>query len=185
MNERQSGVPEIVRNLREFAGVLARGGVRVAKPPTATETRRPAARSSARWLAPEVCEHREHAAVRLWTDRQTEFEEHLLDVRLDGALRDEQSACDRAVGQALRHEAQHLALARGELGERVVPALPPDEAGDDCRVGERGEQREGDQGAPPRAGLQLDPELTNRVRPAARPEPTQGKQRVCRAFRWS
>jgi hypothetical protein len=45
--------------------------------------------TSVRWLAPEVCEHREHAAVRLWVDRQSEFEEHLLDVRLDGALRDE------------------------------------------------------------------------------------------------
>jgi hypothetical protein len=50
MNARP-GVPEIVRNLRELARVLARGGGRVAKPLTATETRRAGGTGGSRFLA--------------------------------------------------------------------------------------------------------------------------------------
>jgi hypothetical protein len=50
MNARP-GVPEIVRNLRELARVLARGGGRVAKPLTATETRRAGGIGGSRFLA--------------------------------------------------------------------------------------------------------------------------------------
>jgi hypothetical protein len=35
--DRQTSVPKIIRSLREFTRVLARGGVRVAKPPDGTE----------------------------------------------------------------------------------------------------------------------------------------------------
>jgi hypothetical protein len=49
--KRQSTEPKVIRNLREFPGVLARGGIRVAKPPTAIETGAPdAATRPARFL---------------------------------------------------------------------------------------------------------------------------------------
>jgi hypothetical protein len=41
-DDRQTSVPKIIRSLREFTRVLARGGVRVAKPPDGTETGRSA-----------------------------------------------------------------------------------------------------------------------------------------------
>src|SRR5215217_9665190 len=62
----------------------------------------------ARPLAAQVCEHREHAAVRLGVHVETELEEDLLDVRFDGPLGDEEAACDRAVGEAFRDQAEHL-----------------------------------------------------------------------------
>jgi hypothetical protein len=50
-SKRPSTEPKVIRNLREFPGVLARGGIRVAKPPTAFETRAPgAARRLAQFL---------------------------------------------------------------------------------------------------------------------------------------
>jgi hypothetical protein len=58
-------------------------------------------------------------------------------VCLDGALGHEQAARDRAVGEALRDEAEGLAFARGQLAERVVPALPSDESRADGRVDNR------------------------------------------------
>jgi hypothetical protein len=51
-DKRQRDVSEIVRNLRDFPRVLARGGVHVAKPLTAIQAGSPgAARSLARFLA--------------------------------------------------------------------------------------------------------------------------------------
>jgi hypothetical protein len=41
-DDRETSVPRIVRSLREFTRVLARGGVRVAKPPDGTESGRSA-----------------------------------------------------------------------------------------------------------------------------------------------
>ena len=49
-------------------------------------------RSLVRALAAQVGEHGEHAAVRLGIQVEPELEEDLLDVRLDGALGDEQAA---------------------------------------------------------------------------------------------
>jgi hypothetical protein len=52
-DDRRIRVPKMIRSLREFTRVLARGEVRVAKPPDGIETARCVVRSPARFLAGE------------------------------------------------------------------------------------------------------------------------------------
>src|SRR4051812_326470 len=62
---------------------------------------------------------------------EAELEEDLLDVGLDRALGDEQPRGDRAVGEALGDELEHLPLARAELAQRILAAPAADEPRDD------------------------------------------------------
>jgi hypothetical protein len=55
---------------------------------------------------------------------ETELLEDLLDMGLDGSLGDDKVLRDCFVGASLGHERQNLALAWGQLGERVVQAPP-------------------------------------------------------------
>ena len=69
--------------------------------------------------------------------RQAQLGEDARDVLLDCALGDEEPVADRLVRPALRHQLEHLALARRELGEWVVLAAPADELGDDGGIERR------------------------------------------------
>ena len=82
----------------------------------------------------EVGDHREHAAMRLRVRAEPQLGEDLLDVGLDRALGDEQPRRDRAVGEALGDELEHLPLARGQLVERILAAPAADEPRDDRGV---------------------------------------------------
>ena len=90
----------------------------------------------------EVREHGEHATVVVRGRRQPELREDARDVLLDGAERDEQALRDRLVGAALGHQPEHLALAGGQLVERVVGALAPDELAHDGRIERRAAVRD-------------------------------------------
>ena len=72
--------------------------------------------------------------MRVRVGRRAELEEDLRDVRLDRALGDEEPRRDRAVGEALGDEREHLALAGGQLGERVRRGGGGREPRDDRRV---------------------------------------------------
>ena len=87
----------------------------------------------------EEGQDREHAAVVVVGRGQVELGEDVRDVLLDRARRDDEGAGDRGVGLALRHQPEHLVLARGERGERPVVAVAArlHELGDDLAV-ERG-----------------------------------------------
>src|SRR3954471_14285845 len=87
-------------------------------------------------LCPQVGAHRQHAPVLLPGGGQIELAEDTRDVALDRALGDEQLLLDRPVGEALGNQAQHLALAVGQLVERVA-AVAADHQGDDLRVERR------------------------------------------------
>lgn len=58
-------------------------------------------------------------------------------MRLDGALGHEQPGGDRAVRHALGHQPQDFSFPIGEPGQRVGPAPPAEQAGDDRGVDDR------------------------------------------------
>jgi hypothetical protein len=68
---------------------------------------------------------------------QAELAEDARHVLLDCAERDHHLVRDRLVRAALRHQLEHLALARGQILERVVAPSSTDELGDDGRVERR------------------------------------------------
>src|SRR5437868_13680063 len=86
------------------------------------------------WLLAQEREHREHAAVVLGGGRQPELHEDARHVLLDGAHGHEHPLGDRLVRTAFRHQLEHLALARRQLGERIVAAAATHEPRDDLRV---------------------------------------------------
>ena len=63
-----------------------------------------------------------------------ELLEHETNVRLDGLGAQEQRLADRRVGAALGHQPEHLALAFGEVVERIALSRAHHEAGDDRRI---------------------------------------------------
>ena len=69
--------------------------------------------------------------------RQAELREDARHVLLDRAQGDEEPLRDRLVRAALGHQLEHLALARRQLGERVVLAAAADELRDDLGVERR------------------------------------------------
>ena len=75
--------------------------------------------------------------MRLRIRSQTQLEEYLLHVRLNGALGDEEAVSDSLVREAFADEAQDFSLALGELGERIFASAPADELGDDRRIDHR------------------------------------------------
>jgi len=70
----------------------------------------------------EVPEYREHAPVIGVGRRELQLLEDVLDVLLDGALRDHELFSDRRVRTPLGHQAEYLALARAEAGDGLLPA---------------------------------------------------------------
>jgi DNA-binding CsgD family transcriptional regulator len=75
--------------------------------------------------------------MRLRIRSQTQLEEYLLHVRLNGALGDEEAVGDSLVREAFADEAQDFALAVGKVGERIHPRAAADDLGDDGRVDHR------------------------------------------------
>jgi hypothetical protein len=75
--------------------------------------------------------------VVLGRGRQPQLHEDARDVFLDRAKRDEQPLGDRLIRTSLGHQLEHLALARGEVADRVVAAVPADELADDGRIERR------------------------------------------------
>src|SRR5690606_19690016 len=70
----------------------------------------------------QPAEDREDAAVVGVGGREVELGEDVPDVLLHGAVADHQLAGDGGVGPPLGHQLEHLALAGGELFERVAAA---------------------------------------------------------------
>src|SRR5262245_60960022 len=69
----------------------------------------------------------EHAAVILGRRREVELAEDARHVLLDGALGDDEALCDRLVRASFRHQLEHLALARRQRLDGIVPAPPAHE----------------------------------------------------------
>ena len=92
------------------------------------------------WRARYVRRNASTASTRRWSSRrrrQAELGEDARHVLLDRAQGDEESLRDRLVRPALRHQLEHLALARGQLLQRVVGALATDKLADDGGVERR------------------------------------------------
>ena len=68
----------------------------------------------------EKSEHRMNASVLARVRREAELAEDASDMRLDGLPRHEELLADAAIGSSLGDQCEHLALARGEVGERVA-----------------------------------------------------------------
>jgi hypothetical protein len=82
----------------------------------------------------EVAEDGEHAAVVGVRRRQAELAEDVADVLLHGLLRDHKARGDRAVGPALGHQGQHIALPGREGPEPVGAATGAQQLRHDLRV---------------------------------------------------
>ena len=79
---------------------------------------------------------RSTASTRRWSSAacgQVELGEDGGDVLLDGGQADDETVGDGRVGAALRHEAEHVPLARGE-GLEARPTGPGEDLGDDLGV---------------------------------------------------
>src|SRR5215213_8908144 len=81
----------------------------------------------------EVLQHGEHSAVIRLGRLEPQLLEDAGYVLLDGALGDEQALRDPRVREALRHQSEHVTLARRELVVRVAPR-PRHELRDDLGV---------------------------------------------------
>src|SRR4051794_40520992 len=86
------------------------------------------------WSVVEVREHGPHSAVRVIGRRQIEPGEDVRDVLLHRDRGQHERRADGRVRQALRHQAQHLPLARGERLDAAMPACPGEQLPDDLRV---------------------------------------------------
>src|SRR3954453_5080583 len=71
--------------------------------------------------AAQVREYSEHAAVLVARGRYAQLGQHAGDVALDRALAEDELLADGLVRHALCHELEHLALARSQVGQWVVP----------------------------------------------------------------
>src|SRR5262249_50429144 len=90
-----------------------------------------ASAASSRCLRAEETKDGEDAAMVLGRRRQPELREDGGHVLLHRTRRDEEPLADRLVRTALRHELEHLALARRKPLDRVVSAIASDELGHD------------------------------------------------------
>src|SRR5581483_12224963 len=72
------------------------------------------------WLLPQVGQHGEDAAVVGGGGRESELAEDARDVFLDRPLGDDEALGDRGVRPSLRHQLEHLTLARRQLVERTA-----------------------------------------------------------------
>src|SRR3954454_8765812 len=69
----------------------------------------------------------EHTAVIVIALGQRELHHDAVHVSLDRALYDPESSCDAGVRASLRHQSEHLALARRQLFERITHFARHDE----------------------------------------------------------
>jgi len=68
----------------------------------------------------EERDHREHPPVVVVGLGQAELRQDVVDVLLNGALRDPEAPPDAGIGAPLGHQREHVALATGELVERIL-----------------------------------------------------------------
>ena len=113
---------------RSSATSAPRGRRRGRSPRTTSASSTPELRG-----CPEVREYREDAAMPVGPV-QVELAEDRADMGLDGPLREPELLGDARVRPALRHQAEHLALARRQLIERVVSRRRDEELLHDLRV---------------------------------------------------
>src|SRR3954447_22900514 len=85
----------------------------------------------------QVGERRHHPAVLVLVLGESEFGEDVLGVLLHGTRRDHQRPGDRGVRVALRDQAEHLALARGQATDGIVGAATGEQLGDHLWVEDR------------------------------------------------
>src|SRR6185312_5659165 len=90
----------------------------------------------------QVSQNGEHTPVILCGGREPELREDARHVLFDGTEGDHHLLRDRLVRPALGHRLQHLALARGQLLERIVTPASPDELRDDGGVERRSALRD-------------------------------------------
>src|SRR4051794_29799388 len=93
-----------------------------------------AAGGGVRRVEPEILEDGEDAAIVVLVRRQAELGEDGRDVLLHAALAELELVADRLVRAALGDQAQHLALARAERGQRSGLAAARQQPGDDLGV---------------------------------------------------
>ena len=79
----------------------------------------------------------EHAAVRVAALGKAELHQQVAHVRLDRALAQHEPLGDPGVGETLGHQLEHLPLAIGELGQRIIVCRSRDEARDHLRIERR------------------------------------------------
>ena len=72
--------------------------------------------------------------------REAELGEDVVGGLADRLVRDPEAGRYRQVGQALRHQAEHLALPRRQLGDRALPPRARKQLRDDLRI-DRGPAR--------------------------------------------
>src|SRR5205085_8282349 len=82
-------------------------------------------------------EHREHPAVVVGSRRQIELSEDAVHVRLDGLRAEHELLADASIRAPFGHELQDLALAAGQLLERIVLAAAADQLPDHLGVDRR------------------------------------------------
>src|SRR3954447_647777 len=71
-------------------------------------------------MSVEERDHREHPAVVVAGLGQAELRQDAVHVLLNGSLRDPEAPADAGIGAPLGHQREHLALATGELLERIL-----------------------------------------------------------------
>src|SRR5690606_7928316 len=94
----------------------------------------PAPAERGRGSGVQVGEHGQHPAVVAVAGGQPQLHEDVADVLLHGTVAHHQLPGDRRVRPPLGHQAQHLALPRGESREHVLLAAAPEQLGDHLRV---------------------------------------------------
>src|SRR3954447_23344749 len=68
----------------------------------------------------EERDHREHPAVVVAGLGQLKLRQDAVHVLLNGSLRDPEAPADAGIGAPLGHQREHVALATGELFERIL-----------------------------------------------------------------
>src|SRR4051812_12931558 len=71
-------------------------------------------------MSVEERDHREHPAVVLVGLGQAELRQDAVHVLLNGSLRDPEAPADAGIGAPLGHQREYVALATGELLERIL-----------------------------------------------------------------
>src|SRR6266487_669477 len=72
----------------------------------------------------EEGDDREYASVVVGAGGQVQLRHHALDVFFDRAFADPEVVGDSDVRSALGHQAENVAFAGGQVGERVAPVSP-------------------------------------------------------------
>src|SRR4051794_3224388 len=116
------------------AASLCRAAGATAVPSPSASPRSPSRSSRPDQLPAQVGQHCEHPSVLVPRRRDPELRQHAGDMALDRALAQHELLADALVRQPLRHELEHLALARCQLREWIVSGPAPDHARHNFRV---------------------------------------------------